>query len=80
LGAFAAVTIEATNNTFALALDQVAKSTVDNALFIFGGNTYAYVDSTPAVETDTYSAADTLVQLTGVYNLDQLAGVVTAAA
>lgn len=77
---FAAVTIEATNNTFTLALDQVAKSAVDNALFVFEGNTYAYVDSTPALQTDTYAAGDTLVQLTGVYNLDQLASVITVAA
>jgi hypothetical protein len=75
---FVKVTIDAGNSTLALALDQVAKGTVNQALFVVAGNTYLYVDADAASgASTTYSAAnDTLIQLTGVYNLDLLAQVV----
>lgn len=72
---FAKVTIDAGNSTLALALDQVAKSGVDQALFTLGGNTYIFVDESAGA--GTYDAnADTLIKLVGTYDLDLLAQVV----
>jgi len=71
---FAKVKIDAGNSTLALALDQVAKSGVDQALFTLGGNTYIFVDSE---DGGTYDADnDTLIKLVGTYDLDLLAQVV----
>lgn len=78
--AFTKVTIEAGNSTLALALDQVAKSGVDQALFTLGGNTYIFVDGGDN-KADTYHATeDTLIKLVGTYDLNLLADVVHGAA
>lgn len=74
---FAKVKIDAGNSTLALALDQVAKSGVDQALFTLGGNTYIFVDESAGAGAGTYDAnADTLIKLVGTYDLDLLAQVV----
>lgn len=73
--AFEKVTIDAGNSTLALALDQVAKSGVDQALFTLGGNTYIFVDASE--DDGTYVAgSDTLIKLVGTYDLNLLADVV----
>ncbi len=47
-------------------LSAAANNTANAAHFVYGGNTYVYVDNAAAGAAHTFGAGDTLVQLTGV--------------
>jgi len=59
-----------TGNIFELYLTEVAALDVDEVVFQFGGNTYVYVDKAGA--NDILDFDDTVIELTGLINLDAL--------
>jgi hypothetical protein len=69
---FAKITTGLTGTTLGAVLTQVAAASTatadDPAIFQFAGNTYVYVDG----GNDLLDADDTVIQLTGLYDLDLL--------
>jgi hypothetical protein len=60
--------VSTTATTYAGILTEAGASATDDLVFNFDGNTYLYTD----VGSDGLDDADTLIKLTGTYDLDQL--------